>query len=57
MDEQGSVRIEALRRNLLLALLAVAVVCAWLRPLDDLAGAQAQAGFKRAVASFATRGR
>ena len=54
MDEQGSVRIEALRRNLLLALLAVAVVCAWLRPLDDLAGAQAQAGFKRAVASFAT---
>ena len=54
MDEQGSVRIEALRRNLLLALLAVAVACAWLRPLDDLAGAQAQAGFKRAVASFAT---
>ncbi|MBK9595443.1 MAG: hypothetical protein IPO57_08825 [Rhodocyclales bacterium] len=45
---------EALRRKLLLALLAVAVVCAWLRPLDDLAGAQAQAGFKRAVASFAT---
>lgn len=54
MDAQGSVRIEALRRKLLLALLAVAVVCAWLRPLDDLAGAQAQAGFKRAVASFAT---
>lgn len=54
MDEQGSVRMEALRRNLLLALLAVAVACAWLRPLDDLAGAQAQAGFKRAVASFAT---
>ena len=54
MDEQGSVRIEALRRNLLLALLVVAVACAWLRPLDDLAGAQAQAGFKRAVASFAT---
>jgi len=57
MDEQGSVRIEALRRTLLLALLAllaVAVACAWLRPLDDLAGAQAQAGFKRAVASFAT---
>lgn len=54
MDEQGSVRIEALRRTLLLALLAVTVACAWLRPLDDLAGAQAQAGFKRAVASFAT---
>jgi hypothetical protein len=54
MDEQASVRIEALRRNLLLALLAVAVACAWLRPLDELAGAQAQAGFKRAVASFAT---
>ena len=30
MDEQGSVRIEALRRTLLLALLAVAVACAWL---------------------------
>ena len=57
MDAQGSVRIEMLRRKLLLALLAllaVAVACAWLRPLDDLAGAQAQAGFKRAVASFAT---
>ena len=54
MDEQGSVRIEALRRTLLLALLAIAVACAWLKPLDDLAGAQAQAGFKRAVASFAT---
>ena len=39
MDEQGSVRIETLRRKLLLALLAVAVACAWLRPLDDLAGA------------------
>ena len=54
MDAQGSVRIEMLRRKLLLALLAVAVACAWLRPLDDLAGAQAQVGFKRAVASFAT---
>ncbi len=54
MDEQGSVRMEALRRNLLLALLALAVACAWLRPLDDMAGVQAQAGFKRAVASFAT---
>lgn len=54
MDAQGSVRIEMPRRKLLLALLAVAVACAWLRPLDDLAGAQAQVGFKRAVASFAT---
>jgi hypothetical protein len=54
MDEQGSARMEALRRILLLALLAIAVACAWLKPLDDMAGAQAQAGFKRAVASFAT---
>ena len=54
MDEQGSVRIEALRRTLLLALLGIAVACAWFKPLDDMATAQAQAGFKRAVASFAT---
>ena len=47
-------RNEALRRNLLLVLLAVVVACAWFKPLDDMAGAQAQAGFKRAVASFAT---
>ncbi|MCZ7655725.1 MAG: hypothetical protein M5R42_17910 [Rhodocyclaceae bacterium] len=39
---------------LLLALLAIAVAGAWLKPLDDMATAQAQAGFKRAVASFAT---
>ncbi|MBI3147703.1 MAG: hypothetical protein HYZ17_04245 [Betaproteobacteria bacterium] len=45
---------EALRRGLVLALLAVAAACAWLKPLDEMAGAQAQAGFKRAVASFAT---
>lgn len=54
MAVQGAVGKPAWRRNLLLALLAAAVLCAWLRPLDDLAGAQAQAGFKRAVASFAT---
>ena len=54
MDAQGSARMEAAWRPLLLALLAVAVACAWLKPLDDMAGAQAQAGFKRAVASFAT---
>lgn len=54
MDEQTSSKMDALRRHLLLALLAVAVACAWLKPLDDMAGAQAQAGFKRAVASFAT---
>ena len=53
-SEQASLRIEALRRGLLLALLAVAAACAWLKPLDEMAGAQAQAGFKRAVASFAT---
>lgn len=53
-DEQTSSKMDALRRQLLLALLAVAVACAWLKPLDDMAGAQAQAGFKRAVASFAT---
>lgn len=45
---------DTLRRNLLLALLSVAVACAWLKPFDEMAGAQAQAGFKRAVASFAT---
>ena len=54
MNAQGSVRMEALRRRALLVLLAFAVICSWLRPLDDLASAQAQAGFKRAVASFAT---
>lgn len=54
MAVQGAVGKPAWRRNLLLALLAAAVLCAWLRPLDDLAGAQAQDGFKRAVASFAT---
>src|SRR4030042_1711880 len=36
MDEHGSARFEALRRTLLLALLAVAVACAWLNPLNDL---------------------
>ena len=54
MDEQTSSKMEALRRTLLLALLAIAVAGAWLKPLDDMATAQAKAGFKRAVASFAT---
>lgn len=42
------------KRYVLLALLLVAVVCSWLQPLDHMAKEQAQAGLKRAVASFAT---
>ena len=54
MDVRSSLNLETLRPALLLALLAIAVACAWLKPLDEMAGAQAQAGFTRAVASFAT---
>ncbi len=54
MDEQNSLRQAAARRTLVLALLGIAVACAWFKPLDDMATVQAQAGFKRAVASFAT---
>ena len=43
-----------LRRFLLLSGLAVVLGCAWLAPLDSSASQQAQAGLKRALASFAT---
>ncbi len=42
------------KRYSLLLLLLLAVACSWLQPLDHMAKEQAQAGLKRAVASFAT---
>lgn len=42
-----------LKRNVVLALLLLAVCLAWWQPLDKMAAAQAQAGLQRAVASFA----
>lgn len=54
MEHSSPLAFDSWRRGLLLAALAIAVACAWLRPLDHFADAQAQAGFKRAVASFAT---
>lgn len=40
-------------RSLLLLALLVVLACAWLRPLDGPAGAEVDAGLKRALASFA----
>jgi hypothetical protein len=42
------------RRILIPALLLLVAALAWLKPLDELAARQADAGLKRAVASFAT---
>ncbi len=44
----------ARRQWLLCAALVVAVACAWLRPLDDGATRQVEAGLKRALVSFAS---
>lgn len=48
------VRMSLPRRILLVAGLAAVLGCAWLAPLDSTASIHAEAGLKRALASFAT---